>query len=269
MKETQRSTPIRRRPPLAPLLLLAALAPLAYAASSMASDHQDTPEVELNQQLDVNDVWAFPGSSDDRIVLAMTVASPLMGTTNARFDPNALYQLKVDNDQDGHEDLVFQFSFDELRNGTQRVDVFGPVAPHASSTASGGVVRDRIVGGTPAISQGELNTVLTAGSMQAFAGLRDDPFYIDLEQFFRIVPDRRPAAGPLSGSLPAASAFRPVCDATGQPPANPAPFMAGQGCAVDFLRGFNALAIVVELPESAVTRPGGNGQLGVWATVSR
>ena len=34
-----------------------------------------------------------------------------------------------------------------------------------------------------------------AGNMQVFAGLRDDPFFIDLEQFFRILPDRKPVSG--------------------------------------------------------------------------
>ena len=28
----------------------------------LASDHQDTPEVELNPRMDINDVFAFPGS---------------------------------------------------------------------------------------------------------------------------------------------------------------------------------------------------------------
>jgi len=33
--------------------------------SSLASDHQDTPEVELHPRLDINDVYAFPGSNAD------------------------------------------------------------------------------------------------------------------------------------------------------------------------------------------------------------
>ncbi len=53
------------------------------------------------------------------------------------------------------------------------------------------------------------------------------------------------------------------------PNANQSQFNAAFGCAVDLLRGFNALAIVVELPESQLTRGQGNGQIGVWATVSR
>ena len=52
-------------------------ATLAITRSSSASDHQDTPDVELSPRMDVNDVYAFPGASVDRIVLAMTTSSPI------------------------------------------------------------------------------------------------------------------------------------------------------------------------------------------------
>ena len=52
----------------------------------------------------------------------------------------------------------------------------------------------------PALS-GAIGTVLGSGSgMQVFAGPRDDPFFIDLEAAFCILPDRRPVGGQLSGS---------------------------------------------------------------------
>src|SRR6186713_2566475 len=52
-------------------------ATLAVVSNSSASDHQDTPEVELSPRMDVNDVYAFPGASAYRIVLAMTTSSPI------------------------------------------------------------------------------------------------------------------------------------------------------------------------------------------------
>ena len=70
---------------------IAAVVAVAAGQRLLASDHQDTPEVELNPRLDINDVFAFPGSSADRIVLAMTMSSPIQGT-NASFDNNLLYQ---------------------------------------------------------------------------------------------------------------------------------------------------------------------------------
>ena len=256
------------------LLLAAAGCVVAAAAAApklFGSDHQDTPEVELNPRLDINDVWAFPGSSDSRIVLAVTVSSPLTPaqTAAARFDPNVLYQLKVDNTGDAVEDVVFQFMFDDSTNaqgqlvGAQKVSVVGPVAPRDRGSVN------RLAAATPSLT-GSLGTAFgSATGVQVFAGPVDDPFYLDLEQFFRLVPDRRPSRGPLAEIGPGtATGFRPAC-VNGQAPANPAPFDGRRGCAVDYLRGLNALAIVVELPEAMLRGSAPEGRIGVWATVSR
>ncbi|HEX8903264.1 MAG TPA: DUF4331 family protein, partial [Longimicrobiaceae bacterium] len=186
------------------------------------------------------------------------------GTAAARFDPNALYQIKIDNTGDAVEDLVLQLQFDDLTGGGQRVALFGPVAPATTGKFN------RLAKATPDVV-GNLNTVLAGGAgnaIQLFAGPRDDPFYIDLDQFFRIVPDRRPSRGPLSliGPAPEASAFRPKCT-NGVPNAGQAQFDQAHGCAADFVRTFNAMAIVVELPEAMIKGAGNN--VGIWATVSR
>jgi hypothetical protein len=229
------------------LAAAAALAAALSAATLFASDHQDTPEVELSPRMDINDIYAFPGASADRIVLVMTTSSPITPaqSSTASFDPNLLYQLKIDNTGDGVEDRVLQFTFTGS-GASQQVQVRGPVAP-----ASTGMT-NTIVSAAPSLT-GAVNTNLgAANGLQVFAGLRDDPFFLDLEQFFRIVPDRKPVSGPLSQlpETPSATAWRP----------------AGQ--AVDYLRGLNTLAIVVELPSSMLTA-GGNPKIGVWGTISR
>jgi len=220
---------------------------LAVARDSNASDHQDTPDVELSPRMDINDVYAFPGSSPDRVVLVMTTSSPITPAqaSTATFDPNLLYQLKIDNTGDGVEDKVIQITFSGSGNA-QQVRVSGPAAPEQAGTMN------TLLTTGPSLT-GTINTSIgTAGSVQAFAGIRDDPFFLDLEQFFRIVPDRKPVSGPLSQlpDQPSASAFRP----------------AGQ--AVDYLRGLNTLAIVLEMP-SAMLTDGGNKKIGVWGTISR
>ena len=225
----------------------AVTATLAVTRSSIASDHQDTPEVELSPRMDVNDVYAFPGTTPDRIALVMTTSSPITPAQSptASFDPNLLYQLKVDNTGDGVEDKVFQVTFSGS-GANQQVTVRGPVTP-----AQTGPMNTLVASG-PAVT-GATNTNLgSATGTQVFAGLRDDPFFLDLEQFFRIVPDRKPVSGPLSQlpDQPSATSFRP----------------AGQ--AVDYLRGINTLAIVVELPATALT-DGGQRKIGVWGTISR
>lgn len=240
-----RTTTVRRRT-LAAIVAATALAGGITATTVLASDHQDTPEVELSPRMDINDVYAFPGSSADRIVLVMTTSSPItpaQGAT-AGFDPNLLYQLKVDNSGDGIEDRVFQFTFTGS-GPNQQVTMRGPVAPAMTGQMT------TLVSSGPSVT-GATNTNLSSGTVQLFAGLRDDPFFLDLEQFFRIIPDRKPVGGPLSQlpDTPSAGSWRP----------------AGQ--AVDYLRGLNTLALVVELPASQLTGTG-PGRIGVWGTISR
>jgi hypothetical protein len=237
----------RRAPMLSGILGLVCVAVFGVVRDVTGSDHQDTPEVELSPRMDINDVYAFPGASDDRIVLALTTSSPITPAQGATavFDPNLLYQLKIDNTGDALDDLVIQVTF-EGNGSDQRVHVRGPARPDRMG------MMNTLLATRPSVS-GRINTTLgTPSGMQVFAGLRDDPFFLDLEQFFRIVPDRRPVSGALSQlpDQPTASSFR----------------TAGQ--AVDYLRGLNTLAVVIELPESMLT--GGGGQkIGVWGTISR
>ncbi|HJU72422.1 MAG TPA: DUF4331 family protein [Gemmatimonadaceae bacterium] len=235
--------------PLAVRLSLAAtvtVAAFALARVSSASDHQDTPEVELKQLNDINDVYAFPGANAGRIVLVLTTASPVTPAQSPTigFDPDQLYQIKVDNTGDAVEDLVLQFRFDgEGRN--QQVRMYGPVTPATAGTVN------TLVDATPTLT-GATNVALGSPSgIQLQAGLFDDPFFIDLEQFFKIIPDRAPVQGPLSRiRTQEATSFRSP--------------------GIDFLRGFNALGIVVELPENMLlpANAGPDPKIGIWATTS-
>jgi uncharacterized protein DUF4331 len=227
------------------------IASITVTGTVLASDHQDTPEVELNPRFDVNDVYAFPAQTPGRVVLVLGTSSPITpaGTPSFAFGTSdkELYQLKVDTDADGVEDLVFQATFSG-RAGHQRVTLRGPAKPSQTGTAN------VLLHGKKTLS-GPVDEVLgSAHGIQLFAGPRDDPFFIDLEQFFRIIPDRKPVTGPLSQlpSTPSASSFR----------------AAGQ--AVDYVRGFNDMAIVIELPVSMlVADPSHPGRFGVWGTTSR
>lgn len=225
-------------------LTVASAASLVIAERVIASDHQDTPEVELNPRMDINDVYAFPGATADRVTFVLTTSSPIAGQS-ASFDPNLLYQLKVDNTGDAVEDLVFQITFDEGTGAAQKYSIRGPVAPGMTGMKATLLSTGSVVTG---------NVGSTAGSatgMQAYAGLRADPFVIDLEQFFKIVPDRRPSTGALSTpSTQTATAFRSP--------------------GVDLLRPFNALAIVIELPKNMiVSSTDAAAKFGIWGTISR
>jgi hypothetical protein len=234
-------------------IALGALAAVALVAATgirvaRASDHQDNPLVEVNPAMDMTDVYAFPGSSPDRIAIVLNswgFITPAQASTTS-FDSNLLYQFKVDNTGDAKEDRVIQVLF-KGTGPSQTVEVRGPIAPPVV-----GAMNNRVADVAPIVS-GPVNQVLGSSTgMQVFAGVREDPFFIDLEQFFRIVPDRKPSTGALS-LIPDASTA-----STFRTPSN----------AVDFVKGFNVLSIIIELPASQLTQ-GGNAKIGLWGTISR
>lgn len=233
--------------------LAAAMATVAVLAGTgigiaRASDHQDNPLVELNPAMDMTDVYAFPGSSPDRIALVLNSWAFLTPaqTPSTSFDPNLLYQFKVDNTGDAKEDKVIQIVFTGT-GANQTVEVRGPIAPPVT-----GAMNNQVANATPTVT-GAVNQVLgSPNGIQVFAGAREEPFFIDLEQFFRILPDRKPSTGTLS-ALPdtaTAGSFR------------------NAAAAVDFTKGFNVLSIVVELPTAMLTAAG-SAKLGIWGTISR
>ncbi|MEP6620369.1 MAG: DUF4331 family protein [bacterium] len=232
------------------LALIAAVAAIGFAGvrAARASDHQDNPLVELNPSMDMSDFYAFPGSAADRTVLVLN-SRPLLTpaqTPGASFDPNILYQFKIDNTGDAKEDRVIQVVFHGT-GASQTVEVRGPLVP----PVVGGMV-NTLSTADPVIT-GAINTTLgTATGMQVYAGAREDPFFLDLEQFLRILPDRKPSTGALSliPDSPTAGTFRDVTSA------------------VDALKGSNVLSIVIELPTSQLTA-GGSAKLGLWGTISR
>ena len=260
---------------LLPVLVVATAAVLV--GRGWASDHQQSRLTELTPRMDITDIYAFPGGGGtdaSRVTLVMNTSSPIVPSANAtaRFDPNLLYQFKIDNTGDGVEDLVIQITFDSTANNNRVINVRGPAAPpprmdpEGSPQARGGTatvltrnVQPSLIGGATDVV---LTSTTTAGQMQVFAGLRDDPFFVDLEQFFRIIPDRKPVTGPLAAlpETPTATAFRGTA----------APFDVSRGPPVDLVTAIkaNALSIVVELPV-ALLAPGTNKKIGVWGTISR
>ncbi len=230
--------------------LAAVAAPIALIGVGRGSDHADTQEIFQSPGADLTDVYMFPSATNPKnIVLVMNV-HPLIGPgqgPNASFDPNVLYQFKIDNNGDGVEDLVVQAKFFG-QGANQRFMVTGPVHPSTLGAMN-------VVEASPAIF-GKINTVLqTARGEKVFAGAREDPFFFDLEQFFNIFPDR---ATPITGvpvsdpNTPQAGGFRP------------------KGQAVDFLSngGYNVLSIVVEMPGDWLRGPRGNGVIHMWETTN-
>jgi hypothetical protein len=174
--------------------------------------------------------------------------TPGATAADASFDPDLLYQFKVDNDGDAREDRVIQVTFTGS-GADQQVEVRGVVAPPVQ-----GAMMNQIADVSPAVT-GAINTPLgSSADIQVFAGVRDDPFFLDLEAAFCILPDRKPVGGPLAEP----------CALTPNPSA---PFYF-RNPGINYVQGFNVLSIVVELPSSTLEN-GAPGKLGIWGTISR
>ena len=222
--------------------LAALVAPAVLISRGYTSDHADTPSIAANPGQDISDVFMFPSTTNaNDVVLVMNVhplIGPGMGPATS-FDPNVLYQFKIDNTGDGVEDLVIQAKFSGSGT-TQKVSIAGPLKPSTTGTAN--VLESAYP------TTGTINAAFspTAG-MKVFCGAREDPFFFDLDQFFTILPDRAtPVTGtPISNpNVPQAGSWRP---APGPGVVNPAQ---------DFLsvHKFNVLSIIVELPKSMLLK---------------
>ena len=91
---------------------------LCLPAAGFAANHREAPITALDHKADITDVYAFRSyggtSSTPRVTLIMSVdplLEPANGPNYFPFDADILYEIKVDNDNDAVEDVVFQFRF--------------------------------------------------------------------------------------------------------------------------------------------------------------
>ncbi len=262
---------------LRPIATMGAVFLLAFAISLYsfravrASDHQDSPTVVANPLADITDVYTFPDPHDaSRVALVMNVRPliPSGMTGGIALDPNVLYQFKIATggvtSGSFHENTVVQFTADSTGTG-QNITLYGPAAPNEVGTAN------TLVAKTGTFRFGKA-TKLSNG-MQVFVGPRRDPFFFDLAQFFKIVPDRNYKNHP-NPPPPSASSFR-FAKRSQQIILNGVNYgTAGSNkCVIekprDFLVPYNVLSIVVEMPKKMLAPSGAKpGVIGLWATTA-
>ncbi len=100
-------------------LALALLGPTVARASS----HREAPFVTEHPKVDATDFYLFnsyePGREGYVVVVAnyIPLQAPYGGPNYFMMDPDALYEIHIDNNGDAREDLTFQFRFNnELQN---------------------------------------------------------------------------------------------------------------------------------------------------------
>jgi hypothetical protein len=220
---------------------------LAVGASPLlvaASDHLDAPAAKADHRVDITDLYAFR-SSPTTTTLVLNV-DPLLSPTDTRtaaFRPNALYEFKVDRNQDGVADLAYRIRFSAptvLRDGTRSQTFIVRMATGlaASSNEWNGEI---VATGSTTPYKHAVRTTSVAGGGRIFVGAVDDPFFFDLPGFVNFKQKL------LEGSTNLGT-------------------LLGGFTGTDTFAGTNVLSIVIQLPNA---RLGGTGQsVGVFATTS-
>jgi hypothetical protein len=80
-----------------------------------ASSHREAPITALDHAADITDFYAFVSyDHPDRVTFIMNVdpfLEPSNGPNYFPFDPNVLYQIKIDNNHDAYADVTFNIQF--------------------------------------------------------------------------------------------------------------------------------------------------------------
>jgi len=247
------------------LVLVVAAVTVYFTTAARSSDHQDSPTVVSNPMEDITDVFAFPAPDQPGNVVFVVDFYPLIPagqTSGVSFDPNVLYQIKIANAaNDPSEHVVIQMKANAA-GPAPTFTLYGPGNVNEQGTAN------------TLLSNGQTfnfnSSTALSGGVHVFVGPRRDPFFFDLAQFFKIVPDRNynnhpSPPPPTASSFNFASASQPINGLGGVSYGT----AGSNNCAIaqpsDFLANYDVESFVVSVPASML---GGAGKMGIWATAS-
>lgn len=285
---------------------LVCLSPTGFAAN-----HREAPITALDHKADITDVYAFRSyggaSSTPRVTLIMSVdplLEPANGPNYFPFDDDILYELKVDNNNDAIEDVVFQFRFRTEQRLPNLFQVYagvpgGAVAP-ANSPApvapNTPIVPDRIKTFEDAgLGQRQRYSVTMIRNGVATPLTGNSPFYavpanvgprtMDYEALYglgtySLANDVKVFAGTTDDAfwIDLGATFDTLNLREGVAPGALSPMQdaAAQNFAPDTVSGYAVNSIAIEVPVALLTRTGRvepatslAATIGVWATTSR
>ena len=117
---------MKLRPTAFKLLALTAAVSVAVIGQAQASSHGEAPFIKTRPKLDATDFYMFnsyePGREDYITLIAnyQPLQDTYGGPNYFSMNPDAIYEIHVDNDGDAVEDITFLFDFDNgLANGDQ------------------------------------------------------------------------------------------------------------------------------------------------------
>jgi hypothetical protein len=246
--------------------------------ATQASSHREAPLISQDPLADNTDLYFFrsPDKPDTVTIVAnyIPLEEPNGGPNFASFGDDVRYEIHVDNNGDGSEDITYRFQFKTknlapnsfLYAGPQ---VMSPTDPNLFVQQSYTVERvsgedddGKNIGGgnvppvnvgprtTPNYEANALKAIATLdGGIKVFAGQRDDPFFVDLGSIF---------------------------DLGGLRPFNSLHLLPRKdGPGIDGVSGYNTHSIVMQIPIKLLTADHKGASdtkqpvLGVYASASR
>lgn len=180
------------------------------------TSHREAPKIAKDPVADNTDLYAFvsPDKPDTVTIIAnyIPLEEPAGGPNFNLFGDDVLYEINIDNNGDGHEDIIYQFRFTtKLSNPNTFLYNTGPITSLDSSSwnmkqfYSVTRVAGRRRSGSPTVLGTDLRTppvnigprstpnypdlanaavnTLSDGS-KVFAGQRNEAFYVDLGSIF-------------------------------------------------------------------------------------
>jgi hypothetical protein len=103
--------------------LVAGTVAAALTFTVLASSHREAPFITTHPKVDGTDFYMFNSYENGRAGFVTLIANyqpfenPQGGPNYYTMDPNALYEIHIDNVGDGHEHLTFQFRFKVTDSG--------------------------------------------------------------------------------------------------------------------------------------------------------
>ncbi len=234
-------------------LILSGLVAFNFMAVK-ASDHDDGETDAKGRNLNLTDLYAFRevdqnnSASANDLILVMNTNPRSLPRQQYYFSTNARYEFHlsrvVDNNDmpTGSSEGIIRFEFaapDAQNHQTFTLTVIRDGREDViASTDSGKALVTTPLGQTPIENTATVVTPYGKDPITVFAGLREDPFFFDVEQYFRV---RAGAAG-----IGPAVGFR-------EP-------------GYDFTAGYNVNAIVLRIPRKFLSNV--TESYDVWETIS-
>jgi hypothetical protein len=241
----------------------------------LASSHREAPLIAGDPAADNTDLYAFVSPDDTSKLTIVANYIPLQqaagGPNFHPFDPAVRYVIHVDNTGDGRDDVRYSIRFqDRAKSGKDGVSSFlyngGPLtsvkdpdwlAPQTFKVerTKGGVTKTigqylrtvpanigpRSTPDYEALAATGVHSLKNGG--KAYAGPRDDAFFVDLGSIFD-----------LGGLRPFNSLHAIALD---------------DEDGVDGVAGYNTASIVLQVPISEVRRSTSQPVVGIWASAER